>query len=104
MLSDDASEPTVAEAAHGAPVVFHGHQSGTRWSGIVTLERGSRLRLVAPNHFRLSYGRARDVRPRVVLMMDGLPGLEAWMNWWCFFFFPLSDLQGTWKFFEVFIL
>lgn len=61
----------------GGAVVFHGNEGGTRWSGVVTLERGSRLRLVAPNHFRLSYGRARDVRPRVVLMMDALPGSEA---------------------------
>lgn len=73
--------PAAAEAAElagaGGAVVFHGNEGGIRWSGVVTLERGSRLRLVAPNHFRLSYGRARDVRPRVVLMMGALPGSEA---------------------------
>ena len=80
-LRCDGVLEAAAEAAElagaGGAVVFHGNEGGIRWSGVVTLERGSRLRLVAPNHFRLSYGRARDVRPRVVLMMDALPGSEA---------------------------
>ena len=64
--------------SEGTALVFHGKVDG-QWSGLVSVEPGSRLRLAGPSQFRLSYGRARHVLPHAVLVeTDG--GAETGPN------------------------
>lgn len=62
------------------PVVLEA-RAGARWSGLCTLEPGSRLRLAGPSHFRLTYGRAVRAAPRQVLLENSVQGCESFSEW-----------------------
>ncbi|CAE7207663.1 Carkd [Symbiodinium natans] len=56
------------------PAVFEG-PAGTevRWTGLLSMEPGSKLRLVGPSNFRLTFGRSRQALPKAVLRSSACP-------------------------------
>ena len=71
--SCDASFKDLLAVKSQEPVVFEAFGEETRWTGLLSVEVGSKLRLAGPSSFRLTFGRARQALPRAVLRSSACP-------------------------------
>ena len=77
-VETESREVVVFEALAGEEV---------RWTGLLSVEAGSKLRLAGPSSFRLTFGRARQALPRAVLRSSASPpgrvGVRDWFEVHC---------------------
>ena len=79
-LGGEAVEVSLSQELVGKveePAVFErGADKEVQWTGLLSVEPGSKLRLVGPSSFQLGFGRARGALPRAVLRSSACPPAE----------------------------